>query len=81
MSKDIDELTALFWKFHNDRLRNPELVEMDEYIQPILNLITEARIAELELWYNEWGYGEEQIGDGSWEDFRDYRMKQLKEKA
>lgn len=46
-------------------------------------LITEqvrlGRIAESKLWYDEWGNGEEQIGDGSWEDFYEHRLAQLKD--
>ena len=39
-----------------------------------------ARIEETTLWYKEWGYGKDRIGDGSWEDYFEYRTTTLQEK-
>lgn len=38
------EIAEIFWKFHNDRLANPELTEMKPYIEPVEQLLLRARI-------------------------------------
>lgn len=53
-------------------------IARQQAIRAIKQLIVQARIEETNLWYHKWGYGDEQIGDGSWEDFYEHRIAQLK---
>jgi len=48
-----------------------------EILALIANQVTKARLYETSLWYNEWGNGKEQIGDGSWEDYYAHRIQTL----
>lgn len=52
--------------------------EYDEIKALIADQVKEARIKETKLWYNEWGNGKKQIGDGSWEDYYEHRIAGLK---
>lgn len=42
----VRELAEIFWKFHNDRLKDPSINEMKPYIQPVLDFI-EAELQNL----------------------------------
>ena len=53
-------------------------IDGDDAKAQIMSLLQEARIEETKLWYDVWGKGEEQIGDGTWEDFYEWRMSELK---
>lgn len=46
--EQLRQLSDLFWQFHQDRLNNPELIEMKPYIQPILNIFA-TFLASIEL--------------------------------
>ena len=43
----------------------------------ISDQVAKARIEETSLWYNEWGNGTDEIGDGSWEDYYAHRIQTL----
>lgn len=43
---DIIKIADILWAFHNARLADPSLREMKPYVEPILQLINEARIDE-----------------------------------
>lgn len=53
---ELRKLADLFWQFHNDRLADPELTEMEPYVQPILDMVAQAerkaRLDELHLFSN-----------------------------
>lgn len=76
------------WEEALDRILQEHGAEAGEFThslkQALTNavreLIKEARIAETKLWYNEWGNGQEQIGDGSWEDYYESRLAALQGK-
>lgn len=83
--KDNDKPDLLeFWSVLDDHFDTALLT--DEHADHIANVIyriiarqvNQARIEETKLWYNEWGKGSETIGDGSWEDYYEYRLKELR---
>jgi len=43
--------------------------------------VKEARIDEVRKFRDDWGYSEEQIGDGSWEDYASYRINRLEKES
>ena len=60
---------------HPDYLRERKILANQIEIEKL-----RARIEETTLWYKEWGNGKDRIGDGSWEDYYEYRLSHLTEK-
>lgn len=56
MKNEIKTISELFWKFHNDRLANPNLTKMDDYIKPILEIYTQL-FSEIEAELKPEGFG------------------------
>lgn len=75
--KELDEILYKFIDAYDKGAWGGLQAEAKQAIQ---NLINEARIDETTLWYEEWGKGKEDIGDGSWEDYYEYRVRTLKGK-
>ena len=49
-------------------------IEIEDHVS---DQVAKARIEETSLWYNEWGNGTDEIGDGSWEDYYAHRIQTL----
>ena len=71
----VDDLVALIAQETTKAINDYQTNEEQKHIASAVAL---ARIEETKLWYNDWGNGKEQIGDGSWEDFYEWRIAKLK---
>ena len=72
---DIEqEITNIFITIDNYGTDEEARVDIRKLIS---DQVAKARIEETSLWYNEWGNGTDEIGDGSWEDYYAHRIQTL----
>lgn len=81
--EQLRQLSDLFWQFHQDRLNNPELIEMKPYIQPILNIFA-TFLASIELPEKQEEtpkdvYGTSGIYKEGWNDYADQCQATIQE--